>query len=74
MYPLGGPHVGPPFFSAGFQGSTMQQGNARGDAGTCEGVDLASLAQREGTPLYVYSAAAIRELVQRGREAPAHVA
>jgi diaminopimelate decarboxylase len=38
----------------------MQQGNARGGAGTCEGVDLASLAQREGTPLYVYSAAAIR--------------
>ncbi len=38
----------------------MQYGNARGDAGTCEGVDLASLAQREGTPLYVYSAAAIR--------------
>lgn len=38
----------------------MQQGNARGGAETCEGVDLASLAQREGTPLYVYSAAAIR--------------
>jgi diaminopimelate decarboxylase len=38
----------------------MQQGNARGGAGTCEGVDLASLAEREGTPLHVYSAAAIR--------------
>jgi diaminopimelate decarboxylase len=38
----------------------MQQGNARGGAGTCEGVGLASLAQREGTPLHVYSAAAIR--------------
>jgi diaminopimelate decarboxylase len=39
----------------------MQLGNARGSAGTCEGVDLAILAQREGTPLYVYSTAAIRE-------------
>ena len=29
----------------------MQQGNARGGAGTCEGVDLAALAEREGTPL-----------------------
>ena len=38
----------------------MQNGDACGDAATCEGIDLASLAQREGTPLYVYSAAAIR--------------
>ena len=38
----------------------MQRGDARDGAGTCEGVDLASLARREGTPLYVYSAAAIR--------------
>ena len=28
--------------------------------GTCEGVDLEALARREGTPLYVYSASAIR--------------
>lgn len=42
----------------------MQQGNARGDAGTCEGVDLALLAQREGTPLYVYSSTAIRTRLQ----------
>jgi diaminopimelate decarboxylase len=41
-------------------GNEMQEGNARGGAGTCEGVDLASLARREGTPLYVYSTASIR--------------
>ena len=29
-------------------------------AGTFAGVDLAALAEREGTPLYVYSAGAIR--------------
>ena len=39
----------------------MQRGDARGGAGTCEGVDLASLARREGTPLHVYSAAAVRD-------------
>lgn len=50
---------GRPFFWQD-PGGKMQQGNTRGDAGTCEGVDLASLARREGTPLYVYSAAAIR--------------
>ena len=38
----------------------MQRGDAR-SAGTCEGVDLASLARREGTPLHVYSAAAVRD-------------
>jgi diaminopimelate decarboxylase len=38
----------------------MQQGDARGGAGTCEGVAPATLAEREGTPLHVYSAAAIR--------------
>ncbi len=31
------------------------------EQGTCEGVDLAALAQLEGTPLYVYSASAIRD-------------
>ncbi len=31
----------------------------------CEGVDLAALAERYGTPLYVYSASAIRRRVRR---------
>jgi diaminopimelate decarboxylase len=38
----------------------MQDPNASVAGGTCEGVDLAALARREGTPLHVYSAAAIR--------------
>ncbi len=38
----------------------MQQNNVGVDPGACEGVDLASLARREGTPLHVYSAASIR--------------
>jgi diaminopimelate decarboxylase len=46
----------------------MQQGNADGASGRCEGVDLGALALREGTPLHVYSTAAIRERV-RGLQA-----
>src|SRR5690606_33264804 len=45
-------------------GSEMQHGDPRDGAGSCEGVDLASLARREGTPLHVYSAGAIRERLQ----------
>lgn len=37
--------------------------------GTCEGVDLAALAQLEGTPLYVYSASAIRDRLHALRAA-----
>ncbi len=39
------------------------------ESGTWEGVDLASLASREGTPLYVYSAPAIRSRVGALRQA-----
>jgi len=35
----------------------------------CEGVDLADLAERWGTPLYVYSATAVRRRVRRFRTA-----
>jgi diaminopimelate decarboxylase len=42
----------------------MQQDNGDGASGHCEGVDLGALALREGTPLHVYSTAAIRERVQ----------
>lgn len=38
-------------------------------AGTFAGVDLAALAAREGTPLYVYSAGAIRERLHALRDA-----
>jgi diaminopimelate decarboxylase len=38
-------------------------------AGRCEGVDLAALAAREGTPLHVYSAAAIRGRIEGLRRA-----
>ena len=41
----------------------MQSGNNGGASGHCEGIELAALAEREGTPLHVYSAAAIRERV-----------
>ena len=37
--------------------------------GSFEGVDLAALAAREGTPLYVYSAPAIRGRVRALRAA-----
>lgn len=40
-----------------------------GNTGTFAGVDLAALAAREGTPLYVYSAPAIRERVRALRAA-----
>lgn len=40
-----------------------------GNTGTFAGVDLAALAAREGTPLYVYSAPAIRERVRALRGA-----
>lgn len=38
----------------------MQHDDVHVAPGACEGVDLASLARREGTPLYVYSVGAIR--------------
>ncbi|RZA19809.1 MAG: diaminopimelate decarboxylase [Lysobacteraceae bacterium] len=38
----------------------MQETELHGASATFDGVDLATLATREGTPLYVYSAAAIR--------------
>ena len=38
----------------------MQEQDAQGGLHACESVDLAMLAQREGTPLYVYSTEAIR--------------
>jgi len=47
----------------------MQRGTAGDGPGTCEGVDLASLARREGTPLYVYSAAAVRGRLRALKEA-----
>ncbi|MFN3702819.1 diaminopimelate decarboxylase [Thermomonas sp.] len=40
-----------------------------GFPGSFEGVDLAALAAREGTPLYVYSAPAIRERIRALRQA-----
>ncbi|MEO5566080.1 MAG: diaminopimelate decarboxylase, partial [Luteimonas sp.] len=41
----------------------MHQDRAGGDPGRCEGVDLHALAAREGTPLHVYSSAAIHARV-----------
>lgn len=41
----------------------MQEHQASITGGTCEGVDLATLAQREGTPLHAYSAPAIRQRI-----------
>jgi diaminopimelate decarboxylase len=42
----------------------MQPGNIGGAPSRCEGVALEALAAREGTPLHVYSAAAIRGRLQ----------
>ena len=47
----------------------MQVSDLIGQSGTFAGVDLAALAAREGTPLYVYSAPAIRERVRALRGA-----
>jgi diaminopimelate decarboxylase len=41
----------------------MQEHQASIVGGACEGVDLATLAQREGTPLHAYSASAIRQRI-----------
>jgi diaminopimelate decarboxylase len=38
----------------------MQEGNVAAVPGHCDGIDLETLAAREGTPLHVYSAGAIR--------------
>lgn len=42
----------------------MHKGHPEGAAANCEGVDHGALALREGTPLYVYSRAAILERVR----------
>jgi diaminopimelate decarboxylase len=47
----------------------MQKHQASFTGEAFEGVDLASLAQREGTPLYVYSAGAIRQRIHGLQEA-----
>jgi len=47
----------------------MQVSGLIGNTGTFAGVDLAALAAREGTPLYAYSAPAIRERVRALRAA-----
>ncbi|RCS29683.1 diaminopimelate decarboxylase [Rhodanobacter denitrificans] len=41
----------------------MQEHQASITGGTCEGVDLAALAQREGTPLHAYSTSSIRQRI-----------
>jgi len=41
----------------------LQQATGFETAGHCEGVALAALAEREGTPLHVYSSAALRERI-----------
>lgn len=42
----------------------MQEQQASIAGGACEGIDLTTLAQREGTPLHVYSAGALRHRIQ----------
>jgi len=41
-----------------------RQNDGRNDALVCDGVPLAAIAAAEGTPLYVYSAALLRERYQ----------
>jgi diaminopimelate decarboxylase len=42
----------------------MREGNAAAVPGRCDGIDLETLAAREGTPLHVYSADAIRARIE----------